>query len=191
MPRSATKPHSATQPVNAAQCRSVPLSAALTCTDMHCHAPATLTGGTLGGCPFQPPHPSSAKTRRHLGGISASISAASRLQARCSAGDAAGADETLRAMVAEGCRIEVPAFSTVMNAYVSQRPPQLAAAESLMAEARALGLVADTQMYNLLLKGYASAVPPQPVAAEARLSRDSFFFRRLIPLCALPLPVCM
>ena len=88
-------------------------------------------------------------------------------------------------MVAEGCRIEVPAFSTVMNAYVSQRPPQLAAAESLMAEAQALGLVADTQMYNLLLKGYASAVPPQPVAAEARLSRDSFFFRRLIPL---PLP---
>ncbi|EOD24734.1 hypothetical protein EMIHUDRAFT_206846 [Emiliania huxleyi CCMP1516] len=70
-------------------------------------------------------------------------------------------------MVAEGCRIEVPAFSTVMNAYVSQRPPQLAAAESLMAEAQALGLVADTQMYNLLLKGYASAVPPQPCCKPA------------------------
>lgn len=70
------------------------------------------------------------------------------LKAFCACGKAAQAEGMLRLMLANGFVdvLDVPAFSTVMNALVSSRPANVAAAESLMRDAEAHGLTPDTQV---------------------------------------------
>ena len=68
------------------------------------------------------------------------------LKAFCMCGKAAQAESMLRLMLTHGYPLNVPAFSTVMNALVSARPPNVNAAEALMRDAEAHGLKPDTQV---------------------------------------------
>lgn len=89
------------------------------------------------------------------------------IKAHCAAGQLQDAEALLGKMVSQGSRKNLATVSTLMNAYVSLRPPNMEAATRLMNESFQRGLRPDTAMFNVLIKGYSSLVPPQPKAAEA------------------------
>ena len=91
------------------------------------------------------------------------------LKAHCTAGDAAEAEALIIELLAQGESVDAAAVSTVMNAYVSQEPPDLQGAYRLMQTAATSGLSLDVAVYNILIKGYANVKPPQPEKAQAVL----------------------
>ena len=91
------------------------------------------------------------------------------MKAHCTAGDAAGAEALIIELLARGESVDAAAVSTVMNAYVSQEPPDLPAANHLMQTTAASGVRLDVAVYNILIKGYANVKPPQPERAQAVL----------------------
>jgi len=111
--------------------------------------------------------------QQHMSGgnVQDTRAAALLIKAHCAAGSPQAAEEQLRVLSSRGHTIDAVALCTVMNAYVSQSPPDVDSARQLMENSLARGVRADTAMYNTLIKGYAASKPPQPEAAAALLQR--------------------